>query len=1242
MLRCWTPPADASSPLARLHAAASAAEEMAALERIVERARRHRTDSRWLCPRPADLTALAAYLLDRRYGWGETPDGAARCLPAADKLSMSLINELLDALLEWLAALPLLDEPVLAAVRDAAAHASARPMVRSQAFLFGFQYLAAHLAPPVVAALDPAASPLWVSLRDLVVAACVDVWSAIRKTSANKLGALVDKLSPAQLVDLMDAFFSIACNGDAQPWQCVDGCLLALHGLLRKCNGRALGPRPSSADSALRPSPAAQRDSSPQQQQQQQQALPPASLVAALQHRMHAIVVPLLGHAQLSVREAAAKVLSAYLTMAPSAEAQVVFVEILACLVGVVPLAEAHSCQSVAALDTLIKSTSAPDSTAARHRFRLNAVRKDPYEAEGLLTVCVNLARSVPDDMFATLNPHVADTIDRYLMHPASTVRQQASVLAKYFVVRCSRQPIQVKAALRLLAADWRVDVDSVLRVSRRSSQAISAAASSAALASWAGTLSAVAEQTSVSSPERSLSTTAVVDADADTHGADVPPTPHASRPSSAILTSPPTTASPPGPVLPPRPSSASRRTAPSIVQVAERLQQQQSSSSSGSSSWEDSWEWREGRLLAYELILKFLLSNHLHYVFPSALLQFALSPAAGPSAVTVTPARLFSHSGSAPGSAASVASPLPGASGAATGAASTATSTVARFGPTAPSRGSAAAAPALARPHMATSTPLRGVVAGDAQSGDGARALGVSLHYTARPGAADTTSPAQALRLNAVSTSGFALPASQRTGLARDMSMPSGPPSASGSNTPLVADHALLHGTVTDMSGSGLGSPESAGADGPLSPNGGGSSSRSAGTPGFAPRHMRRRSADLRHDSPGRAAAAAAAMTPSSAVAGALSTSTISPAVATAIQVATSPSASAAMSVSPGGGGAGAFASTLPPRPSSSGDEHRERGRGLFSDDAMGAGESESNESVDSQPHSNSADSAVLSSTLMRAMSLSASTSPSSASTSPQVGGAMSLSSLAVQSGGQPTPAGRTVSAGIVARSITPPQSERRRSADGAVSGHGVAGLHTPSISDVPEESVGTNVHGHGRLSVVVTPAAGSSSGGPAVLSASPGGAGGLFTPHSPRALSLLDQLRMQEAQMIRRGMLPSLPVESGEVMQQELAAVMSYRGESVHSMLQQVLLQTIESLGSQRWELRRMSDQVCHRRCRRCCRYRCRRCCCCCCCRRCYCRRCHCCCCRHRCRFCCCHRRCYRCVFASFCACASLVHCE
>ena len=35
-----------------------------------------------------------------------------------------------------------------------------------------------------------------------------------------------------------------------------------------------------------------------------------------------------------------------------------------------------------------------------------------------------------------------------------------------------------------------------------------------------------------------------------------------------------------------------------------------------GSSSLSQAWEWREGRLLAYELILKFLIKNHWLYTF--------------------------------------------------------------------------------------------------------------------------------------------------------------------------------------------------------------------------------------------------------------------------------------------------------------------------------------------------------------------------------------------------------------------------------------------------------------------------------------------------------------------------------------------------------------------------------------------------------------------------------------------------
>lgn len=45
-----------------------------------------------------------------------------------------------------------------------------------------------------------------------------------------------------------------------------------------------------------------------------------------------------------------------------------------------------------------------------------------------------------------------------------------------------------------------------------------------------------------------------------------------------------------------------------------------------------ESWEWREGRLLAYELILKFLIINHIHYVFPTFVLPVSKASASSSS----------------------------------------------------------------------------------------------------------------------------------------------------------------------------------------------------------------------------------------------------------------------------------------------------------------------------------------------------------------------------------------------------------------------------------------------------------------------------------------------------------------------------------------------------------------------------------------------------------------------------------
>ena len=54
--------------------------------------------------------------------------------------------------------------------------------------------------------------------------------------------------------------------------------------------------------------------------------------------------------------------------------------------------------------------------------------------------------------------------------------------------------------------------------------------------------------------------------------------------------------------------------------------------SSSADFLMSESWEWREGRLLAYELILKFLITNHIHYVFPAFVLPVSKAAATSTS----------------------------------------------------------------------------------------------------------------------------------------------------------------------------------------------------------------------------------------------------------------------------------------------------------------------------------------------------------------------------------------------------------------------------------------------------------------------------------------------------------------------------------------------------------------------------------------------------------------------------------
>ena len=144
-----------------------------------------------------------------------------------------------------------------------------------------------------------------------------------------------------------------------------------------------------------------------------------------IEREMRRVTYANLGHPQLTVRENATKAFAAFLSRSPSKQTLNAFSDVIAKLAAV-PIAP-HS----------VDGGLVPGKPAARDGLGV----PDPYLAEGLLSLCVILAklRMVPEYY---LNRHwrrIFGTLNKYLGHTASTVRQMSSTVFKHLAFKGSR-----------------------------------------------------------------------------------------------------------------------------------------------------------------------------------------------------------------------------------------------------------------------------------------------------------------------------------------------------------------------------------------------------------------------------------------------------------------------------------------------------------------------------------------------------------------------------------------------------------------------------------------------------------------------------------------------------------------------------------------------------------------------------------------------------------------------------------
>jgi len=630
---------------------------------------------------------FSLYAFARRYGWSENEisnRGAAFSSQATSFTDEKRkLNDVLDG---FIASFKLcaLNETVLGALEFVCLASSTKHVVREQTFKHFFEMLKCNLLSRNESTSEQGCPSSFKLVKDLMLLGVTDVWSAVRKMCANKLYAVADMFDADQLAELFCDLVSM-CSSQEQPWRAKEGALLALNSIIKRFQwsddsttlqhplksrptSRALrnpfpssggrgnldavddagglevpmstlcvsvpvspvpspcpsppherrpsSPSPASVTVPMRPSisnakslsfdvrhPSSSSASTPivvtteatgiekrvlrfGSQQQTYERLPDyiCTLLPPMLHHM-------LAHPQLTVRDAAAKTLSAYLSRCPPRETLQCFSEVLARLAppssaslplllprtfsgghqSKTPTSPPHVATPPPLLDPdsnhrLSPGPGSPSGSIARTHStgpffpssRSAACLHDAYEAEGLLSAVVMLMRRIPPRYLMETWGQYSAILLPYLSHPASTVRQATSSVFDTLLTLVAKESLPdaifARVLLQELSAGW--DVDAPLN-----------------------------------SPMKSCASPSALGRQPDTEG------------------------------------KASARGGGGL----ESFVRQWCAGTSGSmGAAQPSWEWREGRLLAYELILTRLcrlscpsqprrssLQSSLHALFP-------------------------------------------------------------------------------------------------------------------------------------------------------------------------------------------------------------------------------------------------------------------------------------------------------------------------------------------------------------------------------------------------------------------------------------------------------------------------------------------------------------------------------------------------------------------------------------------------------------------------------------------------
>lgn len=374
------------------------------------------------------------------------------------------INDSIDKLLIIIKKLRLTSPAFVAIAKGAPTWK--KPVVRQRAYLHMFEWVKKKASTSSGAEQIDAVMP---TLERVVMDGLTDVWSATRKATAEKLHGFACYLSLDQLERIFECILErysqaecesaeVASGGGAkEQWREKEGCILGINAVIRQFVKMQQGDG-SGGDRFV---------------QLQSQTFP--CLPNFVTGRLPALLFGALAHPQVSVRETASKTFASYLQRSGMSES-------VACLErvkdklsggdGSVPASSSPTGHAVpddepgAGIKRITEA--APVEGAARgtswHKYTnwksigkgilsQKIILVEAYEAQGLLSLCEYLFKTLPSAHILGQWPVLFPTINMYLAHSASTVRQSCSNLFLIIVAKSDQQsPILQRLVLQSMS----------------------------------------------------------------------------------------------------------------------------------------------------------------------------------------------------------------------------------------------------------------------------------------------------------------------------------------------------------------------------------------------------------------------------------------------------------------------------------------------------------------------------------------------------------------------------------------------------------------------------------------------------------------------------------------------------------------------------------------------------------------------------------------------------------------------